>query len=193
MNIEVISLKCPNCNSGVDTSMKECPACDKPIIIRQASQTSAMSMSLVNKYLGTYRALDNQCPNNKEINTAIGICFLKLKMYDKALAAFEKAMPDNFDNAEPFYLAAVSLLQGKKAFLTPRPSIDKIEEYLNAAAMIEMRPIFYYFMAYVKKDYFERKFLNTTPSWKELLEQAEEYGLSSDDVEEFHLLINQSL
>lgn len=193
MNIEVISLKCPNCNSGVDTSMKECPACDKPIIIRQASQTSAMSMPLVNKYLGTYRALDNQCPNNKEINTAIGICFLKLKMYDKALAAFEKAMPDNFDNAEPFYLAAVSLLQGKKAFLTPRPSIDKIEEYLNAAAMIEMRPIFYYFMAYVKKDYFERKFLNTTPSWKELLEQAEEYGLSSDDVEEFHLLINQPL
>ncbi len=193
MNIEVISLKCPNCNSGVDTSMKECPACDKPIIIRQASQTSAMPMPLVNKYLGTYRALDNQCPNNKEINTAIGICFLKLKMYDKALAAFEKAMPDNFDNAEPFYLAAVSLLQGKKAFLTPRPSIDKIEEYLNAAAMIEMRPIFYYFMAYVKKDYFERKFLNTTPSWKELLEQAEEYGLSSDDVEEFHLLINQPL
>lgn len=193
MNIEVISLKCPNCNSGVDTSMKECPACDKPIIIRQASQTSAMPMPLVNKYLSAYRALDNQCPNNKEINTAIGICFLKLKMYDKALAAFEKAMPDNFDNAEPFYLAAVSLLQGKKAFLTPRPSIDKIEEYLNAAAMIEMRPIFYYFMAYVKKDYFERKFLNTTPSWKELLEQAEEYGLSSDDVEEFHLLINQPL
>mgnify|MGYP003319056248 CR=1 FL=1 len=69
MNIEVISLKCPNCNSGVDTSMKECPACDKPIIIRQASQTSAMPMPLVNKYLGTYRALDNQCPNNKEINT----------------------------------------------------------------------------------------------------------------------------
>jgi len=49
MNIEVISLKCPNCNSGVDTSMKECPACDKPIIIRQASQTSMMPMPLVNK------------------------------------------------------------------------------------------------------------------------------------------------
>lgn len=191
MNIEVISLKCPNCNSGVDTSMKECPACDKPIIIRQASQTAAMPMPLVNKYLGAYRSLGNQYPDNKDINTAIGICFLKLKMYDKALDAFEKAMPDNFDNAEPFYLAAVSLLQGKKAFLAPRASIDKIEEYLNAAAMIEMRPIFYYFMAYVKKDYFERKYLNTNPSWQELLQQAEEYGLQTCDVEEFHALINQ--
>ena len=191
MNIEVISLKCPNCNSGVDTSMKECPACDKPIIIRQASQTAAMPMPLVNKYLGAYRSLGNQYPENKDINTAIGICFLKLKMYDKALDAFEKAMPDNFDNAEPFYLAAVSLLQGKKAFLAPRASIDKIEEYLNAAAMIEMRPIFYYFMAYVKKDYFERKYLNTNPSWQELLQQAEEYGLQTCDVEEFHALINQ--
>ena len=191
MNIEVISLKCPNCNSGVDTSMKECPACDKPIIIRQASQTSMMPMSLVNKYLGAYRALENQYPDNKDINTAIGICFLKLKLFDKALAAFEKAMPDNFDNAEPFYLAAVSLLQGKKAFLTSRPSIDKIEEYLNAASMIEMRPIFYYFMSYVKKDYFERKYLNTSPSWQELLEQAKENGLNSTDIEEFHSLINQ--
>lgn len=191
MNIEVISLKCPNCNSGVDTSMKECPACDKPIIIRQASQTAAMPMPLVNKYLGAYRSLGNQYPENKDINTAIGICFLKLKMYDKALDAFEKAMPDNFDNAEPFYLAAVSLLQGKKAFLAPRASIDKIEEYLNAAAMIEMRPIFYYFMAYVKKDYFERKYLNTNPSWQELLQQAEEFGLQTCDVEEFHALINQ--
>ena len=191
MGIEVISLKCPNCNSGVDSSMKECPACDKPIIIRQASQTATMPMPLVNKYLGAYRSLESQYPDNKDVNTAIGICFLKMKMYDKALAAFEKAMPDNFDNAEPFYLAAVSLLQGKKAFLTPRPSIDKIEEYLNAAAMIEMRPVFYYFMAYVKKDYFERKYLNTNPSWQELLQQAEEYGLQSCDVEEFHALINQ--
>lgn len=193
MNIEVISLKCPNCNSGVDSSMKECPACDKPIIIRQVKQTSAMPMPLVNKYLGAYRALGNQYPDNKDINTAIGICFLKLKMYDKAIEAFEKAMPENFDNAEPFYLAAVSLLQGKKAFLISRPSIDKIEEYLNAATMIEMRPIFYYFMAYIKKDYFERKFLNTTPSWQELMEQAEEYGLCSEDIEEFHSLINQPL
>lgn len=193
MNIEVISLKCPNCNSGVDTSMTVCPACDKPIIIRQASQTAAMPMPLVNKYLGAYRALDSQCPNNRDVNTAIGICFLKLKMYDKALAAFEKAMPDNFDNAEPFYLAAVSLLQGKKAFLTPRPAIDKIEEYLNAAAMIEMRPIFYYFMAYVKKDYFARKCYNTSPSWQELMLQAEEYGLAPYDVEEFHVLINQPM
>lgn len=191
MNIEVISLKCPNCNSGVDTSMKECPACDKPIIIRQASQTVVMPLPLVNKYLGAYRSLEHQYPDNKDINTAIGICFLKLKMYDKALDAFEKAMPDNFDNAEPFYLAAVSLLQGKKAFLAPRTSIDKIEEYLNAAAMIEMRPIFYYFMAYVKKDYFERKYLKTNPSWQELLQQAEEYGLQACDIEEFHALINQ--
>lgn len=193
MSLEVISLKCPNCNSGVDSSMKECPACDKPIIIRQVSQTSAMPMPLINKYLGAYRALEAQHPNNKDLNVAKGICFLKMKMYDKAIESFVNAMPDNFDNPEPFYLAAVALLQGKKAFLAPRASIDKIEEYLNAAAMIEMRPVFYYFMAYVKKDYFDRKFLNTTPSAQELMSQACEYGLQESDVAEFHALINQPL
>lgn len=193
MNTEVISLKCPNCNAGVNTSMTECPACDKPIIFRQVSQASAMSMPLINKYLGTYRALEAKHPESKEINTAMGICFLRLRMYDKALLAFEKEMPENFDNAEPFFLAAVSLLQGKKPFLAQRAVIDKIEEYLNAATMIEMRPIFYYFMSYIKKDYFDRKFLNTIPTAIELISQANELGLQQYDIEEFHQLINQPL
>lgn len=57
------------------------------------------------------------------------MCYLMLKLYDKALPAFEKAMEDNFDNSETFFYAAVCLLKGRKAFLLTRPEIDKIEEY----------------------------------------------------------------
>ena len=59
--------------------------------------------------------------------------------------------------------------------------------------MIEMRPIFYYFMSYIKKDYFDRKFLNTIPTAIELISQAKELGLQQYDIEEFHQLINQPL
>lgn len=193
MEMEVISLKCPNCNAGVDTSMAMCPACDKPIMFKRAEDALPMAMPVINKYLGSYRNIVPHCPENRDINIAIGICFLRMKMYDKALEAFEKAMPDNFDNAEPFYLAAITLLQGKKPFLAQRESINKMEEYLNAATMIEMRPVFYYFMAYIKRDYFKRKYLNTSPTEEDLMRQAIELGLKDEECNVFNDLIGFSI
>jgi tetratricopeptide (TPR) repeat protein len=121
-------------------------------------------------------------PNNDALNMSVAMCYLKLKLYDKALPAFEKAIEDNFDNSETFFYAAISLLKGKKAFLALRPDIDKIIEYLNAAIMIEPRGIYYYFSAYIKYDYFERKYLNITPNWQETLQTAMQAGLPPADV-----------
>lgn len=169
--------------------MTKCPSCRQPIMFSSFSSAASMPPPLVNKYAGAYRKALAENPDNQGLNASLGICYLRLKLYDKAVEAFEKAMPDNFDNPEPFYLAAVALLQGKKAFVTPRASIDKALEYLNAATMIEMRPIFYYFMAYIKYDYFERKFLNTSPNYKEMLQTANEYGLGSADVADFYAML----
>jgi tetratricopeptide (TPR) repeat protein len=110
-------------------------------------------------------------------------------MYDKALSAFEKAIEDNFDNSEIFFYAAVCLLNGKKAFLAPRDAINKTEEYINAALMIEPRGIYHYLMAYIKYDFFERKYLNTTPNYHEALEAANDAGVSEYDIEQLYLIL----
>ena len=125
-------------------------------------------------------------PDDQQLNTSIAMCYLKLKLYDKALEAFEKAMEDNFDNSETFFYAAVCLLKGKKAFVQQRPTINKIEEYIQAATMIEPLGIYYYFWAYIKYDYYKRKYLNTTPNWQDMLAQAEAYGLSPYDVDQLY-------
>lgn len=186
--MQVISLKCPNCGAGVTSEQQICEYCDQPVIITSYSSASTMPLPLINKYAGSYRKTLAENPDNQDVNLSIGICYLRLKLYDKALQAFEKAMEDNFDNAEPFFLAAVSLLQGKKPFVTLRPVIDKMEEYLNAAVMIEPRPIFYYFMSYIKRDYYNRKFFKTSPTDQELLDTALQYGLTEADVAGFHAM-----
>jgi tetratricopeptide (TPR) repeat protein len=112
------------------------------------------------------------------------MCYIKLKLFDKAVSAFEIAMEDNFDNPETFFYAAISLLGGKKAFLAQRSQIDKIEEYINAALMIEPRGIFYYLLAYIKYDFFSRKFFNTSPTYQEALAQANGAGVSPYDIEQ---------
>jgi len=148
-----------------------------------------MSPPELNKYANAYRKVLSENPDNQEINASIGYCYLKLKLYDKALPAFEKAMEENFDNPDPFFYAAVCLLKGQKAFVAPRPSIDKIEEYINAALMIEPQGIYYFLQAYIKQDYFHRKFLNTKPTWQESLQMAIDAGVTHHDAEQLFAVL----
>jgi tetratricopeptide (TPR) repeat protein len=186
---QVIDMKCPNCGDAVDTSQKICKSCKQPIVISTFNSVYTMPMPLVNKAAGAYRGVLAQDPMNSEINASIAFCFLKLKMYDKAAEAFEKAVVDNFDNSEIFFYAAVSLLGGKKAFLAQRPTIDKSIEYINAANMIEPKGIYDYLLSYIKYDYFFRKHFMTSPTYDEMLSQAVQTGLSDYDVQQLHEIL----
>lgn len=186
MAMQAISIKCPNCGAGVSADQETCEWCHSPVYITTFNSISEMSPLQLNKYASGYRKELANDPNNKEINTSIAFCYLKLKMYDEAYDCFSKAIVDNFDNSETYFYAAVSLLKGKKAFLHTRPEIDKILELINAALMIEPRGIYYYFMAYIKHDYFKRKFLNTTPNYKDCLLNAHGAGCSRGDIDHFY-------
>lgn len=181
MSHQVIELNCPGCNARVSIGQKECEWCHKPIIISTFNSVYSMPAPDVNKYAGAYSKALAEHPYNQELNNAAAMCYLKLRLYDKALPAFERAMEDNFDNSETFFYAAVCMLRGKKAFLAQRADINKAVEYLNAAIMIEPRGIYYYFLAYIKYDYFERKYLNTTPDYQECTRQAYTMGVSEFD------------
>lgn len=183
MSQQIIELNCPGCGGRVSTGMKECSWCHKPVVITTFNSVVDMPLPEVNKYANSYKKELSENPDNQTINTSIAMCYLKLKMYDKSYAAFEKAVEDNFDNSETYFYAAVCLLKGKKAFLAQRADIDKIEEYINAANMIEPRGIYHYFWAYVKYDFFERKYLNTQPSYSECLYNANQLGTSEYDIQ----------
>lgn len=179
---EVIELNCPGCGARVSTGQQECEWCHKPIVISTFNSVYSMPMPEVNKYAGAYKKALGENPNNNELNKSVAMCYLKLKLYDKALVAFETAIEDDFDDSETYFYAATCLLNGKKAFMAQRDNINKCIEYINAANMIEPRGIYYYFLAYIKYDFFERKYLNTTPNYEECLDMANEYGVSEYDI-----------
>lgn len=178
---QIIEMTCPGCGARVSTGQSVCEWCHKPVVITTFNSVYEMSMPEVNKYANSYRKDLQNYPKNPILNNSIGMCYLKLKLYDKALSAFEAAIEDDFDNSETYFYAAVCLLKGKKAFMAQRSDIDKIEEYINAAMMIEPRGIYNYFLAYIKYDYFERKYLNTTPNYNECMNLAQEMGTSEFD------------
>lgn len=181
MAYQVIDMKCPGCGAPTSTGETTCKYCHRPVVITTFNSVYGMTMPEANKYATAYRNALAQNPNNMELNSSIAMCYLKLKMFEKAQSAFEKAVEDNFDNSETFFYAAVCLLKGKKAFLAQRADIDKAVEYINAALMIEPRGIYYYFLAYIKYDYFERKYLNTSPNYRECVQQSVTMGTSEYD------------
>jgi tetratricopeptide (TPR) repeat protein len=189
MATKVIDIKCPNCGAAVDTGQKTCKYCKQPVIISTFNSVYEMPMPLINQYAGAYRQALAESPDNQALNNSIAMCYLKLKLHDKALAAFEKAIEDNFDNSETFFYAAICLLGGKKAFLAQRPVIDKIEEYINAALLIEPRGVYYYLWAYIKYDYYSRKFFRTSPTWQETLQEAKNKGVSETDIFQFYQIL----
>jgi len=158
-------------------------------MIKSFSALSNMPLPQVNKYMATYRSAAVEHPNNNDVNTSIGMCFLKLKKYDLAIEAFEKAQADNFEDVTPFFYAAVARLKGRKPFLCSRSEIDAMETDVNAALSIEPHPEHYYFLSYIGRDYFKRKFLRHEPAWEEYMNEAVNSGLSPADVEEFHVMI----
>ena len=184
MVTQVHDTTCRGCGAAAEIGQTKCRYCKQPVMISTFNSVYSMPMHLVNQFSATYReALQNE-PDAKDLNNSIAMCYLKLKLYGKALAAFEKAMEDNFDNSETFFYAAICLLGGKKAFLAQRPEINKIEEYINAALALEPRGIYHYFLAYIKYDYFNRKFFNTSPTYQEALGMANGAGVSPHDIEQ---------
>lgn len=185
MGHTVVDLRCPGCGATVTTGENLCKYCQRPIVISTFNSVCNMELSEVNKYANTYRQALVDNPNDFILNNSIGMCYLKLKLYDKAIDSFEIAIKDNFDNSELYFYAAISLLKGKKAFLTLRPEIDKIETYINTAIMIEPKGIYYYLLAYIKYDYFFRKHFRTTPTYQDALQLAIDTGVSAYDIEQF--------
>lgn len=172
MALEVINITCPGCGAPVDTLEKKCKYCNRPIVITTFNSVYSMDAKEVMKYKGTYQKTLEENPENPEINLSMGMCLLKLNMYDKAYEKFDKAIEDSIDNPEAYFWAAVSLLKGKRPFLQLRNTVDQAIELANTARMLEDRGIFSYFIAYLKYDYYELKKLKQDPSYVEELQRA---------------------
>lgn len=181
MASEFIQIKCPGCGASVSTSDDCCEYCGKPVIIRNFNSVAAMSMPELNKYVGSYKKEIDSNGENDAINKSIAMCYLKLKQYKMAGNYFQKAMEDNFDDSENYFYAAVCLLEGKKAFLTTRAVINQIETFINDALSIENKGVYYYFWAYIKFDYYQRKRFGTNPNYIECINNAIQCGLSRED------------
>ena len=97
---QVVSMTCPGCGARVEVSQKECEWCHAPLVITTMSDVFNMAPMDINKYSKEYETNLQENPNNAEINNSLGMCYLKLGFYDRALAKFDKAIEQDLNNPE---------------------------------------------------------------------------------------------
>ena len=193
MAVKMIDLKCSGCGFALAPSNVECPRCGNAITVTSFNSVYAQDLPTLNKLS---RSLDKDLRDgsspdlNGDIKFTLGGCYLRLKLYDKALLRFEEAIEENFNNPEASFYAAVSLLKGKKPFFAPMANIKKAIEYVNAALMVENRGVFHYFLAYIKYDFYARKCLRISPTWQEELTSALSTNLSPTDCDMLFDILN---
>lgn len=187
--MEFVSLSCPHCDHPLEKDAKQCPQCHQPVVLT-IGNSSSLTAPQINKMAGAYKKALTTNPDNEQANSQIGMCYVALKLYDKALPFLEKAIDDNVDNPDTYCMAAICLLRGKKPFVATRPDINKMVDYLNAANMLEPRGIYYHLLGYIKEDYFERKFLNVSPTSAEEYAMAEQLGVGDDEMATLKSMLN---
>ncbi|MBQ2999757.1 MAG: hypothetical protein IJD64_04780 [Clostridia bacterium] len=175
--------RCPSCNNALEQSVQVCEYCDSPVVITSFSTLGGMSAPKVNKYANAYKDMISENPDSEILAISLGMCFMRLKLYDKAYEAFDKAISAYTENPEVYFMAAVCALGGKKAFLAGKANVDKAISMLKIAIDIEPRGIFYYFDAYLRFDFYKRKALNIRPAYTDSLMLANRLGYSHADVQ----------
>jgi tetratricopeptide (TPR) repeat protein len=184
MAVKVVDLRCSGCGGALVPSEQFCKYCGNAVVVTSFNSILAAGAQEVMKLS---RALDRDLaagPGGEmknEIHFTQAVCYLKLKLHDRALARYEAAIENNFDNPEAYFYAAVCLLRGKKAFLASLADIKKAIEYINAALLIENRGVFNYLLAYIKFDFHERRCLRIAPDWREEMAAALAGNLSPAD------------
>ena len=186
MSYNIVNLECPGCATPLSPDMKNCPSCGRKLYISSMEAVKNESLPGINKALSGYSKALAGSPDDPNLNTSAAFCYLKLKLYDKAIACFEKAMENCFDNSEIYYGCAIALLKGKSPFDAGMASVKKAEEYLNAAYATEVKGIYRYLLAYLKHDFYERKYLRSQPTSKVCIEEALGLGVTAAEIDELH-------
>lgn len=117
---------------------------------------------------------------------------IKMEMYDNALSYFKGEMEKPGSNPDIFFYAAIAILGGESPFYKSRSTIDTAIKYLNCAIASNPKGIYYYFLAYLKFDYYEKKLLLTAPNYRECLVSAYANGVSSKEISDFYALLGKS-
>lgn len=187
--VKAYIIRCPTCGGRVSATEKICEYCGNAVALDYSINFATIDSAKLGKHISQYESIDGDF---EEKDQTLALCYIRLKQYKKAIAVLDNAINNGPQNPDFYFLKAISLLQGQKPFNVHLSDIKDALNNLNSAVMIENKGIFRFTMAYIKYDFYKRKFLRISPSYEDELKLAKANGFALYDLQKLQgLLIHQ--
>ena len=116
MTARVVSLECPGCGASASRGQDVCGFCNGPIIIFECRSIISIELSKISQYAQSYREAQQADASDSEIAASLGICYLRLGLYEEAERALNRAVGLDTGNSEVFFCIAACALRGRRPF-----------------------------------------------------------------------------
>jgi len=151
-----------------------------------------MGFANLQKYAQCYQNMSS-AGNNDKAEYSRGLCCLATAQFEEAAAAFRKTIQLNPTNPEYFFYLAIALLEGKRPYSLPLAVIKDAERQLGFAMKMGGNGIYFYLAAYIKKDFYEKRFFRTDKTSAQLLAEARQRGLPNGDIMALNQLFEKEI
>lgn len=152
--------------------------------VRAASDYFDAVIDRIQSLLVSVSGIGNQ---NSQMNSVHS--FIKAGMYSQAKTILEQLIVANPSDDHLYFYMAVCLLNGKRPFLLQRNTIEQILSCLEGAVAFSPEAIYYYFIAYIKYDFYSLKFLRVNPDYREAYNMALNQGISEKEIQSLYALL----
>jgi tetratricopeptide (TPR) repeat protein len=153
--------------------------------VTNLTQLDAIDQTVKRNLISAYEAQIRKTPEQAKYHLALGLFYLDLRLYTRAIKWLEEAHTKDPLNPNALYYLALACVEGKPPRILKESTVELIESYLDAAIRLDSsKPHFYYLWALIKYDfYFENGYTTTPQETEELLDIANQLEPNYREIE----------
>jgi tetratricopeptide (TPR) repeat protein len=153
-----VAQTCSQCGWGFDTEALQkntCKKCKSAILVTSVAYLEKFDKPAVQKYIAQYTQVLKADPQNRDALVAIGICYLKLGLFNLADRFLRQLIDAHPADPSGYYYRGICILKGKRPRIASLPVIREAEQLIGTA--LELDPAngrYDVLLAAIRHDYY---------------------------------------
>jgi tetratricopeptide (TPR) repeat protein len=192
-----VAQTCSQCGWSFDTEalrQNTCKKCKSAILVTSVAYLEKFDQPAIRKYIAEYTQALKADPQNRDALLAIGICYLKLGLFDLADRFLRQLIDVHPADPSGYYYRGICILKGKRPRTASLPVIREAEQLIGAA--LELDPAngrYDILLAAIRHDYYVLNGMRVPdPAPEDLVASAEAKHVDQLEVEQIFGLIQIS-
>lgn len=188
---------CSQCGWSFDTEALQkntCKKCRSAILVTSVAYLEKFDKPAIQKYIAQYTQALKADPQGRDALLAIGICYLKLGLFDLADRFLRQLIDTHAADPSGYYYRGICILKGKRPRTASLPVIREAEQLIGTA--LELDPAngrYDVLLAAIRHDYYVLNGMRVPdPTPEDLVASAEAKHVDQLEVEQIFGLIKVS-